>query len=217
MASDRISAAQLTSWMATVCAAVAGLSGMGLSWHYVPDPSHAHASILSLQASSYIGLQLRALHSHSAHACMALTVAHLIVVLARRRAGPDAYRLWTAGIAAALIAMAVSFTGRVLPWDQHAGVSLTVAGAFMRVGSTDWVLALLGFPQLALQRLLVLHVIGSIGLGWGVGCHWAAPWARCWFSSLCRWFNTRSLGRSMRPRGPPSRSFRNGTCDGSSS
>lgn len=156
-----MTALRLTGWLILLSLALAALSGLVLAVSYLPVPTLAHESVVDLESTGLVGAAARALHFLSSHGCLALTLLHAVIALVARLDPPAPQRSWTSGLLALVLLVGLAFSGRVLPWDQHGGLSLVIAEAFFRVGDLSPVAALLGKAALRLQRLWLLHLLGT--------------------------------------------------------
>jgi ubiquinol-cytochrome c reductase cytochrome b subunit len=143
-------------WLVLLYLGVACVSGLLLSWHYVPAPELAYLSIVDLQSVSSAGKVLRSLHYFATHFAIAFTVLHIVLVLVRPGTAPRSQ--WASGLGCLVLAVLIAYSGRILPWDQHGGVSLVVLASFLGV---DGAAALLGGGAVQLQRVFVLHLVGT--------------------------------------------------------
>jgi len=188
----------LSGWLILLCLALILLSGLLLGWSYVPTAAQAHASVVDLESTSALGRAARAVHLIATHAAIALCLLHLLLVVARSsfgddtspndRSDPDRRAGWISGLLALGALLALAFGGRILPWDEHGGVSLVLAESFFAVGAANPVAALLGEGPLRLQRLWMIHLVGSTLLVLCVVIH--APVRRrlaAWWSADDPW------------------------------
>jgi quinol-cytochrome oxidoreductase complex cytochrome b subunit len=184
-----------TGWLALLCLGLALVTGVLLGWSYTPTEQLAHASVVDLEATSRFGRAVRSLHFLSSHVAVVLTLLHLVVALARRSfvrwlSEREAWTSWLfagGGLACLLL---LTFGGRILPWDRHGAISLTMLESFLQLGASNPVAALLGDAALRLQRLWMIHLLLSGLLVLCVVLH--APVLR----RLREW---REAGRPSRP------------------
>lgn len=151
----------LTGWLVVIYALACALTGIGPSLHYVPEPGAAHASVIELEGATALGQALRSAHAISAHVCLAMVLLHLSAVLATRRERHEQPLRWVSGVAASGMLLLLAFGGRVLPWDQHAGVSLSIGLSMIPASFASWLGV--GEPGV-LGRLLAVHVLLTFGL-----------------------------------------------------
>jgi len=157
-----------SGWLIVLYLATAALTGLLLNWHYLPTTAHAHTCVVDLQSGA-AGRFLRSSHFFSSHFALGLCVLHLVSALILRPVEAEATfetRRWLSGLVGCAILVALGFSGRVLPWDDHGGVSLLVAEGFFRLGDLSPVATILGPEQTGhqLQRLLLLHAGGIAAL-----------------------------------------------------
>jgi hypothetical protein len=154
-----------SGWLILLCLAASGISGGALSWFFVPALHLAHVSVVDLESTVTLGRFLRSLHYFSTQGALGLGLLHLAAVLSARRCS-IVPRTWISGALVALLVLGLAFSGKVLPWDLHGGVSLVVARSFLGWGDRDLLGILLGPPggDLVLQRVFLLHLALCGGL-----------------------------------------------------
>ncbi len=94
------------------------LTGLGLMFFYAPTVSQNVATGTQHKTLTLGGV-LRGTHFWAAHILGLILLLHLLALMARRGATYDSK--WRSGLAALwllLLAVALWFTGLVLPWDQ---------------------------------------------------------------------------------------------------
>src|SRR5246500_3986275 len=140
-------------------------TGIPLMFYYHPSVPQAYADTKDLQFVVSSGLFLRNLHRWSAQLMVFLVFAHMFKVFYR-----GAYRAprefnWVIGIVLLIIALLLSYTGYLLPWDQLAFWAITVgsnlSSAVPLIGNKIH-FRLLGGNQVnanALLRFYVLHCV----------------------------------------------------------
>ncbi len=150
---------------ATLFAAVNQIvTGILLTFYYVPTPDHAYDSVLYITTQVPAGWLIRGLHHYGASAMIVLVFLHMLRVIYL-----GAYKFprevtWFTGVALLLITIGFGFTGYLLPWDQKAfwgsTVGTEIAGAAPLVG--DWVLRVMRggeeLSALTLVRFFGVHV-----------------------------------------------------------
>jgi quinol-cytochrome oxidoreductase complex cytochrome b subunit len=161
-----------TGWLGTVTMhlfLVLVVTGGYLLFLYVPSVERAYASVKDLEFVVPFGAWLRGTHRIAAHLMVVAVVLHLVRVFltgAYKRGGaPGARRPlnWWVGLALLVLALGLSFTGYLLPWDQLAYWAVTVGtniAAAVPVLGEDLRRLLLGgtvVGQPALLRFYVLH------------------------------------------------------------
>jgi quinol-cytochrome oxidoreductase complex cytochrome b subunit len=160
---------------AGLCFLVLLVSGVYLVWNYRPEPSPGWAVVQGGRPDS-LPFTMIDVHQIAARVfvVLALVVATLSVVLAvkRRRVGAG-----LAGSGWLLAALAGSFTGVLLPWDQIGLWAVTVGSeirGYSKIVSGDNVrFVMIGSSQISLdtfRRYLFAHVLVIplvvLGLGW---------------------------------------------------
>ena len=141
------------------------LSGVWLWWHYTPSAAGAYASIVDLENATAFGRGIRSLHFFSTQFLIAGTLIHFLAALFLCPDIPGTNsRKWITGVLAGLAVIALAFLGKVLPLDQHAGVSAVVARAFGQWDGSSLLSFLFDGGAPALKRILVLHILGALGL-----------------------------------------------------
>jgi quinol-cytochrome oxidoreductase complex cytochrome b subunit len=153
------------------------LTGILLTFYYVPHVDRAYESMKDLQFAVPFGVFLRNVHRWSAHAMVLVVILHMARVFYTGSYRPPREFNWVLGVFLLVITLLLSFTGYLLPWDQLAYWAVTVgtnmAASTPLIGHTgpfhqltganidnDIRFALLGgtiVGQNALNRLYVLH------------------------------------------------------------
>ncbi|MDF1563645.1 MAG: cytochrome b N-terminal domain-containing protein [Deltaproteobacteria bacterium] len=141
------------------------ITGVLLMFYYVPTVAEAYDRMLDLRGAVFFGTFLRNLHRWSAHAMVALAVAHMVrVYLTGAHKAPREFN-WVVGVILLLLTLFMSFTGYLLPWDQLAYwaivVGTAIAGYAPLVGDEMRYFLLGDFAVggEALLRFYVLHVV----------------------------------------------------------
>jgi len=144
--------------------AIQVVTGIFLTFYYVPSADHAHASVSYIQKAVPGGWLLRGLHHYAATAMVILAVAHLAQTFLFGAYKKKRELLWMAGVAMLLIVFAFSFTGYLLPWDQAAyfatKVGASIAGEIPAIGSVPQRIMLGGndLTTVTLSRFFATHV-----------------------------------------------------------
>jgi quinol-cytochrome oxidoreductase complex cytochrome b subunit len=153
------------------------VTGILLTFYYVPHVDRAYESMKDLQFAVPFGVFLRNVHRWSAHAMVLVVILHMARVFYTGSYRPPREFNWALGVFLMVITLLLSFTGYLLPWDQLAYWAVTVgtnmAASTPLVGHTgpfheltganienDIRFALLGgttVGQNALSRFYVLH------------------------------------------------------------
>ena len=191
----------LSVWTATTAGIVAMLLGLQfvtgvlLSFYYVPSTDHAHTTVSYIEKVLPAGSWVRALHHHGSQWLTLFLLLHVIQLFWR-----SDYRqrtaAWIASVLLLGLVMASGATGYSLPWDARAYFSTRVAegiaGGLPLVGSVArrWLLGGQGISTLTLSRFFALHVL-------------VIP-ALILFVVIVRlfWFRRSSLSEVLSPRPP---------------
>jgi len=148
------------------------LSGILLTFYYVPSVEQAHASLQDLISVISLGSFVRNLHRWSAHAAVLFCLLHLLrTLLWGSYRGPHR-RIWLVGVGLLVVLLATSFSGYLLPWDQDAYWTVTVGtslvGGYVPLIGGDLMRLLLGgaeVAQPALTRFFAFHLLALPALG----------------------------------------------------
>ncbi len=141
------------------------LSGLLLSFYYVPSGDEAFQSILRITREVRFGRFIRSLHRWSAHLLIIFILLHTVRVVVHGAYRPPRELNWLAGVGTLVVAFGSGFTGYLLPWDQKAYwatvVGTSMAGTVPVIGKTLLYL-LRGGPDVdgtTLVRFYSLHVL----------------------------------------------------------
>jgi len=151
--------------IATVLAAMLGLTGLLLMFRYDARVDYAYTSIQVLEAQVMFGSLFRAVHHWSANLLVVTAFLHLLRVTFTAGYKQGRTMNWLIGIGLLVLVLAANFTGYLLPWDQLAYWAITVSTTLLsyipRIG--EWLSRfLLGGPQVgqgALSNFFALHVV----------------------------------------------------------
>ena len=127
--------------------------------------SRAYHDMKDLEFAVSAGVFLRNLHRWSAHAMVALVLAHMAVTFFRGAYRPPRQFNWVIGVLLLVMTVLLSYTGYLLPWDQLAYWAVTVgtnmAQAAPIIGGKLKLLLLGGHTinGAALLRFYVLHCV----------------------------------------------------------
>jgi ubiquinol-cytochrome c reductase cytochrome b subunit len=102
------------------------VTGILLTFYYVPTPDHAYDSVSYITTQVPMGWFIRGLHHWGASAMVVLVILHMIRVIYY-----GAYKFprevtWFTGVFLLLVTIGFGFTGYLLPWDQKAYWATTV-------------------------------------------------------------------------------------------
>ncbi|MBI2192467.1 MAG: cytochrome b N-terminal domain-containing protein [Planctomycetes bacterium] len=151
-------------WSVAACWALLAATGLLLLFYYRPTPREAYESVAHVADNVRLGWLVLQLHRWGCH-----LLVFLFLLLLAREFYFGAYKFprdwtWCLTVALLVAVLAFGFTGRVLPWDQHAYHATTVATEIMRQGlgkPGEWLCTLLrGGPSISgetLTRFYVLH------------------------------------------------------------
>jgi ubiquinol-cytochrome c reductase cytochrome b subunit len=160
-------------------------SGFFLWAHYSPSTQTAWESVHHVQTAVAGGWFLRGLHHFGAQAFVILLGLHVVqLVLTRGCRVPGELAFWCT-LAMLPVAVGLSVTGWMLPYDQHgfwaARVPLNLVAITPGVGDGLRVLLLAGpeVSHLTLTRFLSLHAgLLPVVLGLLLAVHWGLSWRR---------------------------------------
>jgi ubiquinol-cytochrome c reductase cytochrome b subunit len=145
------------------------LTGLALSFHYVPSADHAYDSIRVLEQDSW-GRFARALHHWGASAMIILLVLHVLRTLLHGAYKRPREFTWLLGLVLLACVLGLGFTGYLLPWDQKAyfATKVGVNIAALTPGAGEHIERILyGGAELGpntLSRFYVLHILVLPGL-----------------------------------------------------
>ena len=145
-------------------AVIQGITGILLTFYYVPTPDHAYDSVVYITTQLPGGWFIRGLHHWGASALVVLVVLHLLRVFYFGAYKYPREATWLTGVILFLVVIGFGFTGYLLPWDQKAYWATTVgtriAGVAPFVG--DYLLRIArGGPELSavtLARFFGTHI-----------------------------------------------------------
>ncbi len=140
------------------------VTGILLTFYYVPTPDHAYDSIQYITFQVPAGWYIRGLHHWGASAMVVLTVLHMLRVILYGAYKYPRELTWLTGVVLLLVVIGFGFTGYLLPWDQKAYWATTVgtriAGTPPLIG--DWILRIMrGGSELSavtLARFFGVHI-----------------------------------------------------------
>jgi quinol-cytochrome oxidoreductase complex cytochrome b subunit len=140
------------------------LTGVVLSFYYIPSAAEAYGSIQSIDKEVPTGWLMRSLHVWSASGMVVAVLVHMIRVYVTGSYKPPREMNWVVGVTLFVITMAFGFSGYLLPWDQKAFWATTVGTAMPGTtpGIGDWLVGLIrGGDEvggLTLIRFYAVHV-----------------------------------------------------------
>jgi menaquinol-cytochrome c reductase cytochrome b subunit len=154
------------------------LTGVALTFYYVPTPTGAHDSIILINDVVSFGSVVRALHLWGAQVMVAAVTLHLARVVFTGSYRPPREFNWLIGVALLVVTLVWDFTGYVLRWDDGAYWALLVGTNLFReipAWGESLYRAMVGDAQIgasALLRFYGWHVFGLTVAGvWGIIYH----------------------------------------------
>lgn len=96
------------------------LTGMLMSFYYVPSETQAFRSVLTITRDVQFGSAIRGMHRWSANLLIPVLLIHTLRVFIHKAYRPPRELNWIAGSLTLLIAFSSGFTGYLLPWNQKA-------------------------------------------------------------------------------------------------
>ena len=155
--------------------AVQLVTGVALTFYYVPSPEFAYDSVRYIMERVTFGRFLRGLHFFGASFIVVAAVIHMVRVVALGSYKKPREVTWITGVTLLLIILGFALSGYLLPWDQKAYWATTVTINIARSGPFGEFIAgvLMGGETLgALQFLAgyVVFVFAALGmsLSWTV-------------------------------------------------
>ncbi|WP_297213943.1 MULTISPECIES: cytochrome b N-terminal domain-containing protein [Thermodesulfovibrio] len=141
------------------------ISGLFLSFHYIPSESEAYRSILRIHEEVSLGKVMRGIHKWSANVLIISIVLHSIRVFVTKSYRPPRELNWIVGVMIFILVMFEGFTGYLLPWDQKAYwatvVGTNIAGSIPVIGEAILLIIRGGYDVtgITLMRFYSFHVI----------------------------------------------------------
>ncbi|MHB1005724.1 MAG: cytochrome b [Chloroflexota bacterium] len=147
------------------------VTGVLLTFYYVPSPAEAHASVVLIHDTVSFGAIVRGLHFWGAQLMVAAATLHLGRVVFTGGYRPPREVNWLVGVGLLIVTLLWDFSGFVLRWDDGAYWALLVGTNLVREvpiwGGTLYRI-LVGDSQLganALLRFYGWHVVGLTVVG----------------------------------------------------
>src|SRR5207248_6027841 len=97
-----------------------------LMFYYRPTEAFAFQDMKALMNDVSFGPLIRNMHRWAAHAMVITVMLHMFRVFLTGSYKPPRQFNWGIGVILLLLTFLLSFTGYLLPWDQHAIWALTV-------------------------------------------------------------------------------------------
>lgn len=102
------------------------VTGILLTFYYVPTPDHAYDSVVYITTGVPFGWLIRGIHHWGSSAMLVLTVLHLLRTFLFGAYKFPREMTWLTGMVLLILVVGFSFTGYLLPWDQKAYAATTV-------------------------------------------------------------------------------------------
>ncbi len=116
-----------------------GITGLLLAFHYVPSavgdpgtPTQAYTSVQNIMKSIPLGALIRGIHQWGANLLVAALVIHAFWAFFRSPYRVGREISWLLGAVSLGVALAYSFSGYLLPWDQLGYWAATISVQIMR-------------------------------------------------------------------------------------
>jgi len=141
------------------------ISGLFLSFYYVPSEKEAYLSIQRLYEEVYFGKLMRGIHKWSANILVISVIIHSIRVFITKSYRPPRELNWIVGVIILFFVMLEGFTGYLLPWDQKAYwatvVGTNIVGSIPFFGKSLLLIIRGGYDVsgLTLNRFYSFHVL----------------------------------------------------------
>ncbi len=104
------------------------VTGILLSFYYVPDPDHAYESVQAITEDVSFGWYIRSLHKWSANGMVAAVILHALRIFFTGAYRKPRELNWCIGALILVVTMAFGFTGYSLVYEQLSYWGATVAG-----------------------------------------------------------------------------------------
>lgn len=140
------------------------VTGVLLTFYYVPSVDHAHTTVAYVQKVVPLGWLVRGVHYYGASAVIIVMLLHLTQVFAWGAYKQRREALWLVGVILLQLLLGFGFTGYLLPWDQKAyfgtQVAGGIAGSIPAIGAqlSQALLGGAGVGQPTLSRFFSIHV-----------------------------------------------------------
>ena len=132
------------------------ISGLLLAFHYVPSPSGAYGSILSIETDVAGGRYIRGFHRISSHAFLVLMALHALRVAVRGAYRPPRELTWLLGCGLMGLGVFGAWSGTLLPMDQLALWATQTGTELVRsLPFSGWLVAFLAPDGVGQPRTLV--------------------------------------------------------------
>ncbi len=147
------------------------LTGVALTFYYVPTPAGAHDSVVLINDVVSFGAVMRGLHYWGAQLMVITATLHLARIVFTGGYRPPRELNWLIGLALLIVTLIWDFTGYVLRWDEGGYWALLVGTNLFReipVWGESFYRALVGDVQIGASGLLRFygwHVLGLTLIG----------------------------------------------------
>ncbi|MBI5029894.1 MAG: cytochrome b N-terminal domain-containing protein [Chloroflexi bacterium] len=147
------------------------LTGIALTFYYVPTPAEAHDSIILINDVASFGSIMRGLHYWGAQWMVIAATLHFARIVFTGGYRPPREFNWLIGIALLVVTLVWDFSGYVLRWDDGAYWAFLVGTNLLReipVWGESIYLAIVGDVQIsaaALLRFYGWHIFGLTLVG----------------------------------------------------
>jgi len=140
------------------------LSGILLTFYYVPSAAEAWDSVNFIMNNVYLGWLIRGVHFWSANFMVVMVIIHMIRVYWTGSYRAPRELNWMVGVLLLLVVLGFAFTGYLLPWDEKAywatNVGVKIAASTPIVG--DFIARILygsnDLTDATLNRFFAIHV-----------------------------------------------------------
>lgn len=102
------------------------VTGVLLTFYYVPNPMHAYESVRQITFGVRFGWLVRGLHQAASHLMIVAVLLHMIRVFGTRAYRRPRELTWVVGVALFVLILAFAFTGYALVYDQLSYWATTV-------------------------------------------------------------------------------------------
>ena len=143
------------------------MTGLVLTFYYVPTPAEAYASVVTINDIASFGAIVRGLHYWGAQLMVIAGSLHLARVVFTGGYRPPRELNWLIGLALLIVTLLWDFTGYVLRWDDSAYWALLVGTNLFReipVWGKTLYRVLVGDVQIGASALLRFYSWHAFGL-----------------------------------------------------
>lgn len=121
----RLRAASMSPWpyfggLALACLGIQVVTGLLMAFRYQPTPDEAYVSVYYIANVMPYGWLVRSAHSWGSVLTLVFAALHAVSVFIKASYKKPRQGNWVLGVLALMTAVALGFTGRLLPWDQMA-------------------------------------------------------------------------------------------------